>query len=185
MLANLYPEWNDKINLISRKNIDELEVNHVLHSLSIAKMTPLTGARKVLDIGTGGGFPGIPLAIVYPEIEFTLVDSIGKKIAVVQDIVEKLKLPNVKAIHGRAEKVKQCFDIIVTRAVAKSSKLLHWTHNKFDNSSKHNFKGIIALKGGDLNEELEEINRNYVEKNINELFKEDFFETKKIIFIPF
>ena len=185
MLANLYPEWNDKINVISRKNIDELEINHVLHSLAIAKMTPLTGAKRVLDVGTGGGFPGIPLAIMYPEIDFTLIDSIGKKISVVQDIAQKLGLTNVTAIHGRAEKVNKGFDIVVTRAVAKTSKLINWVHNKFDDKSKHKYKGIIALKGGDLTEELKETKRNYVETDISDIFEESFFETKKIIFVPF
>ena len=185
LLANLYPNWNEKINVISRKDIDQLMVNHVLHSLSIAKSTPLTGAKRVLDVGTGGGFPGIPLAIMYPEIEFTLVDSIGKKINVVQDIADKLKLQNVTAIHARAEKTKKGFDVIVTRAVAKSQKLINWVHNKFDDDSHHLYKGIIALKGGDLTEELDEIKKSYVETNISDLFDEPFFETKKIIFIPF
>ena len=185
LLANLYPDWNDKINVISRKDIDQLMINHVLHSLSIVKSTPLTGAKKVLDVGTGGGFPGIPLAIMYPEIEFTLIDSIGKKISVVQDIVEKLELKNVTAILGRDKKKKKGFDIIVTRAVAKSQKLINWVHNKFDDDSHHLYKGIIALKGGDLSEELGEIKKNYVENNISDLFDEPFFETKKIIFIPF
>lgn len=126
MLANLYPEWNDKINVISRKDIDQLMVNHILHSLSIVKATPLTGAKRVLDVGTGGGFPGIPLAIMYPEIALTLVDSIGKKISVVQDIANQLGLKNVTAIHGRAEKTQKGFDVIVTRAVARSQKLIHW-----------------------------------------------------------
>ena len=185
MLANLYPDWNDKINVISRKDIDQLMVNHVLHSLSIVKSTPLTGAKKVLDVGTGGGFPGIPLAIMYPEIEFTLVDSIGKKISVVQDIANQLGLTNVTAIHQRPEKIEKGFDVIVTRAVARSQKLIHWVHNKFDDNSHHLYKGIIALKGGDLEEELGEIKRSYVETNIIDLFDEEFFETKKIIFIPF
>ena len=185
LLANLYPEWNDKINVISRKDIDQLMINHVLHSLSIVKKMPLTGAKKVLDVGTGGGFPGIPLAIMYPEIAFTLVDSIGKKISVVQDIADQLGLTNVTAIHQRAEKIEKGFDVIVTRAVARSQKLIHWVHNKFNDNSHHLYKGIIALKGGDLEEELGEIKRNYVETDISELFEEDFFETKKIIFIPF
>jgi len=185
LLASLYPDWNEKINVISRKDIDQLMVNHVLHSLSLVKATPLDGAKRVLDVGTGGGFPGIPLAIMYPEIEFTLVDSIGKKISVVLDIVEKLELKNVIAIHGRAEKTKKGFDVIVTRAVAKSQKLIHWVHNKFNDDSQHSFKGIIALKGGDLAEELQEIKKSYVETNISDIFEESFFETKKIIFIPF
>lgn len=185
LLAKLYPEWNDKINVISRKDIDQLLVNHVLHSLSIVKFTPLSGAKKVLDVGTGGGFPGIPLAIVYPEISFTLVDSIGKKISVVQDIAKQLGLTNVTALHQRAEKVEKGFDVIVTRAVARSQKLIHWVHNKFNDDSHHLYKGIIALKGGDLEEELSEIKRNYIETNISDYYKEPFFETKKIIYIPF
>jgi 16S rRNA (guanine527-N7)-methyltransferase len=185
MLANLYPEWNEKINVISRKDIDQLLINHILHSLSIAKITPLNGAKKVLDIGTGGSFPGIPLAILYPEIDFTLVDSIGKKITVVQDIAKQLELDNITGIHTRAEKVPKGFDVIVTRAVARSKKLIHWVHNKFDDNSMHLYKGIIALKGGDLEEELSEIKRNYIEKEISDVFEEPFFETKKIIYIPF
>lgn len=185
MLANLYPEWNEKINVISRKDIDQLMINHVLHSLSIAKITPLDKAKKVLDVGTGGGFPGIPLAIMYPDIDFTLVDSIGKKISVVQDIAEQLGLKNVTAIHSRVEKVKGKFDLVVTRAVARSKKLTHWVHTKIDQESMHMYTGIIALKGGDLEEEMAELKRNYVEKNISDFFQEPFFETKKVIFIPF
>ena len=185
MLAKLYPDWNEKINVISRKDIDQLMIKHVLHSLAIAKIYPLDKANRILDIGTGGGFPGIPLAILYPEIEFTLVDSIGKKINVVQDIAQKLGLNNVIAIHSRVEKVKGKFEIVVTRAVARSKKLVHWVHTKIDPTSTHLHTGIIALKGGDLDEELQELKRNYVEKNINDIFSEPFFETKKVIFIPF
>ena len=185
MLAKLYPEWNEKINVISRKDIDQLMVNHVLHSLAIAKIYPLDQAKTILDVGTGGGFPGIPLAILYPQIEFTLVDSIGKKISVVQDIANKLELKNVTAVHSRVEKVKGKFDVVVTRAVARSKKLVHWVHTKFDSQSTYLYSGIIALKGGDLEEELEELKRNYIEKNISEIFTESFFETKKVIFIPF
>ena len=164
MLAKLYPEWNEKINVISRKDIDQLMVNHVLHSLAIAKIYPLDQAKTILDVGTGGGFPGIPLAILYPQIEFTLVDSIGKKISVVQDIANKLELKNVTAVHSRVEKVKGKFDVVVTRAVARSKKLVHWVHTKFDSQSTYLYSGIIALKGGDLEEELEELKRNYIEK---------------------
>jgi 16S rRNA (guanine527-N7)-methyltransferase len=184
-LTKLYPEWNEKINVISRKDIDQLTVNHVLHSLAIAKVTPLNEAKTVLDVGTGGGFPGIPLAIIYPQIQFTLVDSIGKKISVVQDVAKSLELENITAIHCRVEKVKGKFDVVVTRAVARTKKLVHWVHTKIDPSSTHMYTGIVALKGGDLEEEMAEIKRNYVENKISEIFKEPFFETKKVIFIPF
>ena len=154
-LESLYFEWNEKINVISRKDMDSLYERHVLHSLGIAKVMSFSEGTKVLDIGTGGGFPGIPLAILYPEVEFTLVDSIGKKIKVVEAISQELGLKNVKTIHGRAEKIKDKYHFVVSRAVTQMPVFLRWLKGKFEKeqiNEKHN--GVLYLKGGDLAEEL-------------------------------
>ncbi len=183
-LKNLYLEWNAQINVISRKDIDELYIKHVLHSLGIAKMQPFNSGAKILDIGTGGGFPGIPLAILFPDADFYLVDSIGKKIKVVNEVVNALELTNVEAIHGRAENVKGKFDFIVSRAVTNMGDFVKWTRNKVAKKSKHELKnGILYLKGGDLTEELQNFQKATI-YNLSDFFKEDFFETKKVVHIP-
>lgn len=184
-LAELYREWNDKINVVSRKDIDQLYERHVLHSLAIAKVVQFKAGASILDVGCGGGFPGIPLAILYPETHFHLVDSIGKKITVVRNVAEALGLENVKAEQKRAEAVNQKYDFVVTRAVARLEKLHSWVRDKVKQESVHPlYNGLLALKGGDLEEELEEAQLNYAEYEISNFFKEEFFETKKIIYVP-
>lgn len=183
-LFELYKIWNSKINVISRQDIDELYIRHIIHSLGIAKVQALDPNSNILDVGTGGGFPGIPLAILFPESNFYLVDSIGKKIKVVQEVVDSLELKNVKAEHIRAEKVKGEFDFIVSRAVTKMDDFVKWTRKKVAKKSNHELRnGILYLKGGDLTEELQ----NFPKANIYDLqdyFNEDFFETKKVVHIP-
>ena len=183
-LEALYNEWNAQINVISRKDIDELYLRHVLHSLGIAKVQAFKPGSKILDVGTGGGFPGIPLAIMFPETNFYLVDSIGKKIKVVQEVVDALGLKNVKAEHIRAEKVKGEFDFIVSRAVTNMDDFVKWTRNKVAKKQNHELKnGILYLKGGDLTQELINFpNANIF--NLSDYFDEDFFETKKVVHIP-
>lgn len=173
-LLPLYSTWNEKINVISRKDIDNFYERHVLHSLAIAKVISFEAGDTVLDIGTGGGFPGIPLAILFPQTQFILVDSIGKKITVVAEIAKALELKNVHAKVDRAEHIQQPVDYIVTRAVARMEDLLRWSKNKHP-------KKIIALKGGDLKEELSDIKRNIRLVAISDFFKGDFFETKKLV----
>ncbi len=183
-LRALYIEWNAQINVISRKDIDELYVKHVLHSLGIAKVQAFNAKAKVLDIGTGGGFPGIPLAILYPEVDFYLVDSIGKKIKVVNEVVNALKLTNVKAAHLRAENVKGKFDFIVSRAVTNMDDFVKWTYNKVEKKQNHALKnGILYLKGGNLEEELQKFSKATI-YNLSDYFVEGFFETKKVVHIP-
>ena len=183
-LASLYEQWNAKINVISRKDIDELYLRHVLHSLGIAKVLRFLPGSKVLDIGTGGGFPGIPLAILFPEVHFHLVDSIGKKIKVVNGVKDALELTNVTASHQRAEKVKGEYDFIVSRAVTQMNTFYNWTKGKVAKKSKHDLKnGILYLKGGDLNEELQRFSNASV-YSLDSYFEEPFFETKKVVHIP-
>ncbi|UTW67169.1 16S rRNA (guanine(527)-N(7))-methyltransferase RsmG [bacterium SCSIO 12643] len=185
-LNDLYREWNEQINVISRKDIDELYTRHVLHSLAIAKFTSFPSGTQVLDVGCGGGFPGIPLAIMFPEAEFLMVDSIGKKIKVVKAVSESLGLENVKAIHGRAEKVQGKFNVVVSRAVTRMKPFRHWVHQKINAPRIEGVNnGILALKGGDLDEEMREIRSAYQEVNLNAYYEEDFFETKKLIFVPY
>jgi len=183
-LDPLYRDWNSQINVISRKDIDELYMRHVLHSLGIAKVQPFKAGARILDVGTGGGFPGIPLAILFPETHFYLVDSIGKKIKVVQEVANAVGLKNVKAEHGRAEKVTGEFDFIVSRAVTNMDDFVKWTRKKITKKQRHKLKnGILYLKGGDLTEEL----ANFPQATIYDLsdyFSEDFFETKKVVHIP-
>lgn len=183
-LKDLYIEWNAQINVISRKDIDELYLKHVLHSLGIAKVQPFKPGTRVLDVGTGGGFPGIPLAILFPETNFYLVDSIGKKIKVVNEITKVLELNNVKAEHIRAENVKGDFDFIVSRAVTKMDDFVKWVRKKVAKKQQHALKnGILYLKGGDLTEEL--INFPKAKQfNLSDYFTEEFFETKKVVHIP-
>lgn len=181
-LAPLYSDWNEKINVISRKDMDSLYEKHILHSLAIAKVMPFTSGTKVLDIGTGGGFPGIPLAILFPEVQFMLVDSIGKKIKVVQAVAEALGLENVKAKNCRAESLDEKFHFVVSRAVTQMPKFLGWVKGKF---LKEQFNpkpnGILYLKGGDLKEELKGLKAEIY--NLPTYFQEDFFETKKVVYI--
>jgi 16S rRNA (guanine527-N7)-methyltransferase len=183
-LAELYTFWNAQINVISRKDIDDLYTKHVLHSLGIAKVQPFKPNAKVLDIGTGGGFPGIPLAILFPETQFYLVDSIGKKIKVVNEVVAALELKNVKAEVKRAELVKDEFDFIVSRAVTKMEDFVKWTKGKISKKQNHEIKnGILYLKGGDLTEELANF-QNATLYNLTNYFEDEFFETKKVVHIP-
>jgi 16S rRNA (guanine527-N7)-methyltransferase len=183
-LQDLYKDWNLKINVVSRKDIDELYLRHVLHSLGIAKVMEFQPNTKVMDVGTGGGFPGIPLAILFPETQFHLVDSIGKKIKVVNEVVAGLRLENVKTTHGRVEEVKDTYDFIVSRAVAQMETFVRWTKGKISKTQHHDLKnGILYLKGGDLSEELEK----YTSATIYDLpnyFEESFFETKKVVHLP-
>ncbi|WKV11320.1 16S rRNA (guanine(527)-N(7))-methyltransferase RsmG [Marivirga harenae] len=183
-LGTLYAEWNEKINVISRKDIDNIYEKHILHALSIAKFQDLSG-KKILDVGTGGGFPGIPLAILFPDAHFTLVDSIGKKIKVVQAISDALGLENVEAYHQRAEKTKGKFDFVVSRAVTRMKSFVNWVNQKIQSDNPNDNCGIIALKGGDLEDEMAEIKRMYQEVAISDYFSEPFYTTKKIVFIPF
>ncbi|KOY52094.1 16S rRNA (guanine(527)-N(7))-methyltransferase RsmG [Polaribacter dokdonensis] len=180
-LQDLYKDWNLKINVVSRKDIDELYLRHVLHSLGIAKVMPFKPGSKVMDVGTGGGFPGIPLAILFPETQFHLVDSIGKKIKVVNEVAEGLGLENVRTTHGRVEEVKDTYDFIVSRAVAQMETFVRWTKGKIAKKQNHDLKnGILYLKGGDLTEELQK----YTSATIYDLpnyFDEPFFETKKVV----
>ncbi|WP_324025620.1 16S rRNA (guanine(527)-N(7))-methyltransferase RsmG [Maribacter sp. BPC-D8] len=183
-LEELYKDWNQKINVVSRKDIDELYLRHVLHSLGIAKFIEFKDGSTVLDVGTGGGFPGIPLAILFPEVHFTLVDSIGKKIKVVNEVVEGLQLTNVTTINSRVEEIPGKFDFIVSRAVAAMPTFVHWIKGKIKKESKHPIRnGILYLKGGDLSEELKDYKTAEI-YNLTDYFKEDFFETKKMVYLP-
>ena len=184
-LMPLYLEWNAKINVVSRKDIEELYIRHVLHSLGIAKVQKFNSESKILDIGTGGGFPGIPLAILFPESDFLLVDSIGKKIKVVNGVAQSLKLTNVKGVHARAEQIDEQFDFIVSRAVTRMKPFYSWTKGKIKKESNHELQnGILYLKGGDLTEELLESKLRYKLFDLPSFFEEDFFETKKVVYIP-
>lgn len=184
LLEPLYKDWNSKINVISRKDIDELYVRHVLHSLGIAKVQEFKAGSSIMDVGTGGGFPGIPLAILYPDTEFYLIDAIAKKIKVVQEVVDALELKNVKSAQQRAEKVKGEFDFIVSRAVTNMPDFVKWVRNKVKKQSQHQLKnGILYLKGGDLTEELA-LYQTATTYDLSDYFKEDFFETKKVVHLP-
>ena len=184
LLKDLYEEWNAKINVISRKDIDELYVRHVLHSLGIVKVIEFKPGTKVLDVGTGGGFPGIPLAIMYPEVDFYLIDVIAKKIKVVNEVASALGLKNVTAEQKRAELVKWNFDFIVSRAVTNMPDFVNWVADRTTKESKHELKnGIIYLKGGDLTEELASF-PNATQYNLSDYFTEEFFETKKVVHLP-
>ncbi len=180
----LYYDWNAKINVISRKDIDELYTKHVLHSLAIAKIQPFEPGTYVLDVGTGGGFPGIPLAILFPETRFYLIDVILKKINVVKAVIEVLELKNVKAEQIRASEVKGDYDFIVSRAVTNMPDFVSWIKDKIKKQNKHKLpNGILYLKGGDLTEELKDFPKS-TEYNIAEFFKDEFFETKKVVHLP-
>ncbi len=183
-LYDLYLDWNSKINIVSRKDIEELYLRHVLHSLGIAKVIEFKSGTKIMDVGTGGGFPGIPLAILFPECHFHLVDSINKKLKVVLAITQDLELANIKVTHSRVEAINDTYDFIVSRAVTAMPSFVSWVKRKITKKSNHDLKnGILYLKGGDLTEEL----KDYPKATLFELtnyFQEDFFETKKVVHLP-
>lgn len=183
-LQGLYEEWNAQINVISRKDMEHFYERHVLHSLAIAKVRWFDPGMKILDVGTGGGFPGVPLAIVFPETQFYLVDSIAKKIKVVNEVATQLNITNVRAEQKRAEKVKGKYDYIVSRAVTQMPRFLDWVSGKMTNTVFPSSlpSGILYLKGGDLSQELKGITRQEFE--LTDYFEEEFFETKKVVFVP-
>ena len=183
-LQALYEDWNSKINVISRKDIDELYTRHILHSLGIAKIQQFEKGTYILDVGTGGGFPGIPLAIMFPETRFYLIDVIAKKIKVVNEVANALDLKNVKAEQMRAENVKGDFDFIISRAVTNMPDFVSWIKDKIKKQNKHELKnGILYLKGGDLTEELKDFPKA-TEYNLSDYFSDEFFETKKVVHLP-
>ncbi|MDA0741339.1 MAG: 16S rRNA (guanine(527)-N(7))-methyltransferase RsmG [Bacteroidetes bacterium] len=183
-LQDLYTEWNAKINVISRKDMESFYEKHVLHSLGIAKVYSFQPGQKVLDVGTGGGFPGIPLAILFPETQFHLVDSIGKKIKVVLAVAEALGLENVRADHGRAEEFKGPYDFVVSRAVTQMQRFVPWIKGKISqkNLDPDRVNGLLYLKGGDLAEELGTMKARI--SNLSNVFTSEFFETKKVVYLP-
>lgn len=184
-LAEIYPFWNNQINVISRKDIDSLYLHHVLHSLGIAKfVSELTPGTRILDIGTGGGFPGIPLAILFPDVQFHLVDSIGKKIKVVREVTQAIGLENVEADHIRAEQLDYKYDFIVSRAVTRLGEFASWVRNKFEKQDKNSIpNGILYLKGGDLRDEIKESRLKAELHPLSAYFKEDFFDTKYLVYV--
>ena len=183
-LDELYCEWNSKINVISRKDIDALYEKHVLHSLAIAKVQIFNEGSEVLDVGTGGGFPGVPLAIMFPNVQFHLVDSINKKLKVINKVAESLDLKNVKTTHTRAEKIDHKYDFIVSRAVTRMPEFVSWVKGKVKKEQRHKLKnGILYLKGGDLSEELKDYT-TAKEFEISNFYDEIFFETKKVVHLP-
>lgn len=184
-LEELYQDWNSKVNVISRQDIDTLYERHVLHSLGIAKVMQFKSGTSVLDVGTGGGFPGIPLAIMFPDTQFHLVDSIGKKIRVVQEIAAALDLKNVKAEQIRAEKLDDTYEFVVSRAVTRITPFVGWVRNNISRNSFHTLRnGILYLKGGDLTEELAELKMKTRSYDLSDYFEEEFFETKKVVYVP-
>ena len=183
-LPELYNYWNNQINVISRKDIEQLYERHVLHSLGIAKVMTFLPGENVLDVGTGGGFPGIPLAILFPETDFYLVDSIGKKIKVVQEVASAIGLQNLKASHLRAEQVDEKFDFVVSRAVTRLKEFYPWVKGKFNKQSKNKLpNGILYLKGGDLEQEIAESGLAVQQYHLKDYFEEEFFETKQVIYV--
>ena len=183
-LKNIYETWNSKINVISRKDIENIYIRHILHSLSIAKFIKFKRDATILDLGTGGGFPGIPLAIIFPDSNFILVDSIRKKIAVVDEVVKELGLKNINSQWSRAEDLEYSYDFLVTRAVAKMPTLINWSKGRFNNYSFHDIEnGIIALKGGDIDDELNGISEKKI-LDIKNIFDIQYFCDKKIVYIP-
>ena len=183
-LKKIYEKWNSKINVISRKDIENIYIRHILHSLSIAKFIKFRSDATILDLGTGGGFPGIPLAIIFPYSNFILVDSIRKKIAVVEEIIKELDLNNVQLEWSRAEDLDYSYDFLVSRAVAKMPALINWSKGRFNNNSTHQIEnGIIALKGGNIDDELNGI----IEKkilDIKDIFNFEYFNDKKLVYVP-
>lgn len=183
-LKALYTEWNAAINVISRKDMDAFDERHVLHSLALVKAMKFAPDSDVLDVGTGGGFPGIPLAIVYPKVNFVLCDSIGKKMKVVRAVVQALGLTNVTVHHGRAEDIKGEFDFVVSRAVTRMNRFIPWVQGKIKKQSINPWpNGILALKGGDLSEELAEVDYPTERLPISEWFNQPFFETKQVVYV--
>jgi len=184
-LPGLYSTWNEKINVISRKDIDNFEINHLLHSLAIAKFISFSAGTKVIDVGTGGGLPGIPLAIMFPEVQFTLVDSISKKILVASEISSSLDLKNVRCLPARSEEIKGQYDFVIGRAVTEMSRFVGLTRHLVARKQHNNIaNGFICLKGGDLKDELAQFDKRITIENISKWFSEPFFETKKIIYLP-
>lgn len=185
-LGKVYADWNQKINVVSRKDVEQLYLRHVLHSLGIAKFITFQAGTKILDGGTGGGFPGIPLAILFPGCDFHLVDSIGKKIRVVHDVIHELGISNAQAEQIRMEEVKGRYDFVISRAVAPLRTLIHWTQSKLLKKSQHVYpNGLICLKGGDLSEEIKETGRKNVEvEELKDYFQDSFFDTKKVVYVP-
>lgn len=184
MLQELYEDWNSKINVISRKDIDVLYLRHVLHSLAIAKVQPFLPQASILDVGTGGGFPAVPLAIMFPETSFYAVDAIGKKINVLNAVIDSLELKNIKAEQRRAQQVGESFDFIVSRAVTNMPDFVSWVKGKIKKKNRHDLaNGILYLKGGDLSEELKTF-KQAKEYLLSDYFQEDFFETKKVVHLP-
>lgn len=184
-LPELYADWNSKINVISRKDMDNFVEHHVLHSLSVAKVIKFKTMADIMDLGTGGGFPGIPLAIMFPDTNFYLVDSIGKKIKVVQDVAQQLGLKNVVAEQIRAEQVQRDFDFVVSRAVTDLSQFVGWVRGKISDIQYHKLpNGIIYLKGGDLTDEIAPFRKKVRLFEISDFFSEPYFETKKVIYMP-
>lgn len=185
MMDSLYRDWNGKINLISRKDIDSLYEKHILYSLAIAKMISFRPGTRILDVGTGGGFPGIPLAILFPDTSFVLIDSTGKKIKVVQAVAEALGLRNVIALHTRAEDMKEEFDFVISRAVTAFPAFVGLVKKNVSRKPQNSRpNGIIYLKGGEFEEELKDFKRNVEVSEISEFFSEPFFETKKVVYLP-
>lgn len=185
-LGELYSYWNSQINLVSRQDIENLYEKHILHSLGIAKIIDFNPGTEILDVGTGGGFPGIPLAIYFPLVQFHLVDSIGKKIKVVQEVSKALGLKNVTSAHIRAEQVPHSYEFVVSRAVTRLTPFYSWVQNKVHSNQFHNLRnGILYLKGGDLEDELKEFGRKCRIFELSDYFEEEFFETKKVIHVPF
>jgi 16S rRNA (guanine527-N7)-methyltransferase len=184
-MEELYQFWNARVNVISRQDIDTLYERHVLHSLGIAKVQPFKSGTSVLDVGTGGGFPGIPLAIMFPHAQFHLVDSIGKKIRVVQEIAQALGLDNVRAEQTRAEKLDDSYEFVVSRAVTRMAPFVGWVKKNMSRNSFHELRnGILYLKGGDLKEELSELKEKARVYELSGFFNEEFFETKKVVYVP-
>jgi 16S rRNA (guanine527-N7)-methyltransferase len=183
-LEALYQDWNLKINVVSRKDIDELYLRHVLHSLAIAKIIQFKPESKIMDVGTGGGFPGVPLAILFPESQFHLVDSINKKLNVVREVVAGCGIENIKISHSRVEEINDTYDFIVSRAVAAMPTFVHWVKGKIAKDNKHDLRnGIIYLKGGDLSDELQDYKTTTI-YDITTFYEEEFFETKKVVHLP-
>ncbi len=182
LLEELYSDWNQKINVISRKDFSSLYEKHVLHSLGIAKFIRFKNGTRILDVGTGGGFPGIPLAIYFPEVKFHLIDSIGKKIKVVNGVAESLELKNVQAEQIRAEQINKKYDFVVSRAVTRLPEFVQWVKNNISGERKNAIpNGILYLKGGDIQSEIQSFKKKVFVQNLSEYFEEEFFETKKLV----